>query len=892
VYRWSLGSYLENQDFIRLSGISRDVFLYSKAEVELRDFYVKPTLGNDFKTGDLRLEASVRNFGRASGNYTVEATLKNMDGTNVWADGPITVPVAVKAGGRAPFSVDVAGSKAVQSPRLWFAETPELYQLLIQLKGPKGNVIETAVSRIGFRKIERVGVPEDPAHQMLLYNGKRILLRGVNRHETSPENGRALTKGEIAQDLLIMKRNNINAIRTSHYPNSPITYDFADELGLYICGEANVESHRGADQREPSDRIPGTNPLWIASVVDRTTSMVERDKNHPSIIIWSLGNEATYQERPPAPYTNYAFYASSQYIRGRDPSRPIKYERDNRAAIVDIRSVQYPSYRGARNTAIATTAASNGYMADSDLRMPFLMNEYSHSMGNAGGGFAEYWKLFREVPQIQGGFIWEYVDHSVWLNAPKGAPNPGSGRFFGYGGDWGETQHDGNFCTDGILHPDRTPKPFVNEIRHCQQEIWYTATDDGLRRGAINISNEFLNKNLSAYSHHWRILKDGAAIDGGTMELNIAPLAKQDITIAAVGRIAPEPGAEYFLDVWATLKADAPWAKAGHTIASEQFKLPISTRKKGFAIDIGKLPPFASLSDTAESVAASGAGFSITFDKAAGEIASIKKNGKELIASGPRINHWRHPGDNDLRSGPGQYNPTFRDSWKNSTKQGIQTQKSADGKSIAITVPSTLQNGASNKTVYTIYSNGEIVVENTLVSDLENYLLRVGMKLEMPEGCQHLTYYGRGPGENYSDRATASHIGIYKAKLGDMHTPYTRPQFFGNHTGVRWMAVTNASGDGLLIAAEGTMDACASNYDDADFEQDGRPVRHLHQVPPKRAAVLNIDMLQAPTGCWGGFNAERPPIEEQIPAKGTYTYSYKIVPIAGAMAATITVGSK
>jgi beta-galactosidase len=406
------------------------------------------------------------------------------------------------------------------------------------------------------------------------------------------------------------------------------------------------------------------------------------------------------------------------------------------------------------------------------------------------------------------------------------------------------------------------------------------------------------------------------AIDSGTMELNIAPMATQGVTIAAAGRLAPEPGSEYFLDIWAAAKADAPWAKAGHVIASEQFKLPISERKSGFAIDTSKLPAFASLADTQESVVAAGAGFSITFDKAAGEIASIKKDGKELIAAGPRINHWRHPGDNDVRRGAGQFNATFADTWKNSTKQGIQTQRGADGKSIAITVPSTLQNGASNKTVYTIYSNGEIIVENTLASDLENYLLRVGMKMEMPEGYQHLTYYGRGPGENYADRATASHLGIHKAKVGDMYTPYTRPQFFGNRTGVRWMAVTNASGDGLLIAAAGTIEACASNYDDADFVQIGAPVRnqgqdpnrvdplnpqsaqntlpvrHLYQVPMKKTAVLNIDMLQAPIGCHGGFNAERPPIEELIPAKGTYTYSYKIVPIAGATPATMAAASR
>jgi beta-galactosidase len=398
VYRWSTGSYLENQDFIRLSGIFRDVFLYAKEKVELRDFFVTTDLDSFYENANLNLEVSLRNFSNSrNGNYIVEAALLNMDDTPVWA-APLRIlaPLAA-ADDNGPAQVTTKGSKWVAAPKKWFADTPNLYKLLIELKAPDGRVIETAVQRIGFREINKA-VFNDAGQEILQINGKRIVLRGTNRHEASLENGRAVTPDEIIRDLFLMKQYNINAIRTSHYPNNVLTYALADELGLYVCDEANIESHYGAT----SGDIPSGLPIWTNSVVDRMKSMVERDKNAACVIIWSLGNEATYKT-----YTlnnNYTMYVGRNWIAGRDRTRVIKYERDNRDALVDIQSVQYPSI-----------SYIPSYAKNTANKKPLIMSEYEHSMGNAMGSFTEYWDEFRTYPNAQGGFIWDFVDQSIWM---------------------------------------------------------------------------------------------------------------------------------------------------------------------------------------------------------------------------------------------------------------------------------------------------------------------------------------------------------------------------------------------------------------------------------------------------------------------------------------------
>ncbi|MDR1059874.1 MAG: DUF4981 domain-containing protein [Clostridiales bacterium] len=1084
VYRWSIGSYVENQDMIRVSGIFRDVFLYSKNKVELNDFFVRTTLATPGSYDDYRLEldATVRNHGAAAGAYRVEATLKNMDGSDVWADGPLAISADVAAAGASPSIATASGSKAVASPRKWFADTPELYKLLIELKDPAGNVVETAVQRVGFRVIERNSYASNRSTMQI--NGKDISLRGTNRHEFSSDYGHALPFEDIVSDLMLMKQHNINAIRMSHYPNNVVTYDLADELGIYICDEANIESHEGSTGGKPipSRVTPGMD--WTNSVLDRGTSMVERDKNHASVVIWSYGNEATYTT-----YTldsNYTFYTLSNWIKARDPGRLRKYERDNRDGFVDITSNQYPG-----------SGSIPGYNSNS---MPYIASEYEHAMGNSPGSLVEFWDTFRSQSfrTVQGGFLWDFCDQSVWMpteplpskytvtsskpvietsvregviaegagrdggNALKGgylsydvspelnansnkmtieawvlpkniagnteivskgesgfalkynssnnieffvngysagtisaAPpadwldgewklltavydgslareqryrlyingehhaygsrsssvaadnNVGLGltvgnspsyptrlfpgligsvriyraaltqaqiqdaargagdpdvvywndfdtiasepssvivdedTYFAYGGDWGETVHDGSFSGNGMTFADRTPKPYMTEVKYALQEVWYKADAAQLRAGQVEICNEFLNTSLGEYDHEWEILKDGMPFASGSLSLSAAPLASEIVAIPAVASLVPEPGAEYLLNLRAKLKADEPWASAGYAFATGQFALPIGIADES-ALPLDKLPEFASLEATDSMIVAKGADFSISFDLAKAEITSIAKGGKELIASGPVISHWRSPGDNDTG-----YNGSLKDTWGNATIGGVSSEIDPSGKLVTIAVQSSLSGGSSNATTYKIYSNGEIVVTNKLTpSSSGGNLLKVGMSMKLAEGIDSIEYYGRGPVENYSDRSGGSHAGIYRAKTQDQYVPYLRPQFFGNRTDVRWYSVTDGEGNGLLIDGEELLNASASNYDDLDF--DG--LKHMYMSPKLTTPMLNIDMAQAPLGsaaCGPG------PLDKYIhhPTKD-YVYTYRITPIAAADTASKIEASK
>jgi len=1077
VYRWSTGSYVENQDFIRLSGIFRDVFLFSKNGMELRDFFIKTELDATYTDATLIIEAQIRNHG-SSGlshtGFTLEATLYNLaDDSKVWSE-PLVISDTVAPG----YTTTVNGEKAVKAPRKWFADSPELYRLLLCLKDSNGNVIETAVSRVGFRKIERT-VFNTAGQMVLQINGKDLVLRGANRHEASLYNGRALTKEEIIEDLLIMKQNNFNAMRTCHYPQNAIMYDFADELGIYICDEANIESHEGAT----SSNLPSTRPEWLTSVMDRTVSMVERDKNHPSIIIWSLGNEATYSSYPLN--SSYNFYHTSLWIKERDPSRVRKYERDNRADLVDIYSVQYPG---------VTYAAS--YASNTSNKLPFIMSEYSHAMGNSPGNFTEYWDVFRQYRNAQGGFIWDFVDQSLlmptvmppstfnvtsnkpvytrmvsagtllvgggrnggnalkngtvtndstsalnansnrmtieawikpetiagnteiiskgdngyalkynsgnnieffidsygagtinaappadWLNGewklltavydgtaaanlrykvyingvlhatanrsssvvadnntgagltigdspthpgrtflglidsvrvynvaltPEQIADPNRGPsdagviywndfstyeetpstvvitddwYNAYGGDWGDTLNDNSFSGNGALFADRTPKPYLTEVKYAHQEIWFTATDANLRAGQVKISNEFLNTNLSAYNHKWRVQKDNVTIASGTLDLRIPATTAETVTIPAITGITPEPGAEYFLELESSLKAKTLWADAGHVIATAQFKLPVS-EYTNIRIDPELLTAFKSVTNNASKVEVTGADFSITFDKNKAELTSIVKTGKELLVRGPVINHYRSPGDNDRN-----FNTELKDTWPNAKVGEIDVKVDENDKYVSIRVPSSLRGGSTNETVYTIFANGHIAVRNTLKPTGAN-LLRVGMRAELPAGFDNIKYFGRGPVENYSDRNVGTHVGVYTGKTQEQYTDYLRPQFFGNRTDVRWYSVTDASGTGLLIDAQGVINASAVNYNEDQFEGQ----RHVYTVAKSKTAFLNIDMVQAGIGsaaCGPG------PLEKYLlPTSRTYTYSYRIIPITSADTNALVAESK
>jgi hypothetical protein len=444
--------------------------------------------------------------------------------------------------------------------------------------------------------------------------------------------------------------------------------------------------------------------------------------------------------------------------------------------------------------------------------------------------------------------------------------------YFAYGGDWGESVHDGSFSGNGMVFADRTPKPYMTEVKYAQQEVWYTSNASQLAAGRVQIANEFLNTNLNAYNHEWEILKDGVYFDSGTLELNTAPSTSETVTIPRLLNIVPEPGSEYLLNLRATLKTDKPWAKAGYPFATAQFILPIASEENYDEFDPDVYPDFTSLVETTTQIVAEGADFSITFNKTKAEITSIIKDGKELIASGPIIAHWRSPGDNDTG-----YNSSLRNTWGNATNIRVTVAADTFKKFVTIEVQSALSGNASNTTTYTIYSNGEIVVKNRLQpSSSGGNLLRVGMSMKLAEGIDNIEYYGRGPVENYSDRNVGTHAGIFKAKTQDQYTPYLRPQFFGNRTDVRWYSVTDAQGNGLLINGTEFLSASASNYDDLEFNS----LPHMYLAPKLKTPILNIDKVQAPLGsaaCGPG------PLDKYL-VKPTqaYEYTYRIMPITAA----------
>lgn len=879
VYRWSTGSYLENQDFIRYSGIFRDVNLYSKGKVELRDLFIRTDFDENYQNAALTLDASVRNLGdpEASGAaYRVTAELYQPDGaTKVW-DEPLSIPVTVPQAKTTieekadDPGVTVTGSKDVQIPKKWFADTPNLYLLLVKLVDENGVTVETACQRVGFRELNKIDINEAGQEQLQI-NGEKIMFRGTNRHESDVDDGRAITKEDIRQDLMLMKQFNINAIRTSHYPNHPYTYALADELGIYLCDEANVESHIGATQ----SHIPSGYPVWNTSVMDRTKNMVERDKNHPSVIIWSLGNEATYQE-----YNldeNYCMYNSSRWILSRDPSRIRKYERDNRYtkgsrgdSVVDIHSSQYWPVDYVR-----------WHVGNTDNKAPYIQSEYAHAMGNALGNFKEYWDIFRSYPNAQGGFIWDWIDQSMRTKDEKS-----SETYFGYGGDWGETVTDNDFCANGIVFADRTPSPELYEVKKVHQEISFY--DDGkAAEGQVRIVNEFLNTNLNQYNVSWTLKKDNVILAEGSLteeQKNIAAQQIKTVSLADFPKVTAIKGSDYVLTMSVTLKEDQAWAgdysgHAGNEIAFEEFELEYKDEANRPAADTSGFSElnFAESENaftiTGKTQKTGGKPFEVVIDKKSGYISSYKADEKTLLTEGPVPNFYRAKVNND---------PSFTQEMKTASSHFVVKEEGVfvrrGNASIKIHMPGSISTLSSEEILdYTIYANGQVEVKQSFTpasNDAVGNIARIGMKMTVAQGYENLVYYGNGPQENYADRNTGTKLGVYKSTVADQfESKYVRPQENGNRTGVRWTALTDDAGSGVLVMADEPMESSALHYRAEDLDS----YRHPYEVPQQKDTILTVDLMQRGLGnasCGPG------PLAEYIIQSGvTYTQTFAIAPI-------------
>ena len=837
-FRWCDGSYLEDQDFWRMSGIYRDVYLWSAPAMHLRDFQVQTILDNEYRDAELKFTAQLKNTAVQPGKGTVQGMLLDAEGRRV-----LTIPAVaaqVDAGGE----TEIILSAKMANPFKWSAETPYLYKLLVTVTDASGKVQEVVPCNVGFRKVEIRG-------GNLLVNGRRILIKGVNRHEFDPDLGQAITVEGMRKDILVMKQNNINAMRCAHYPNQPAWYDLCDRHGLYLIDEANIESHGIGYGKESLAK----QPEWAEAHMNRTVRMVERDKNHPSVIIWSLGNEAGDGPN---------FEATSKWIHQRDPSRPVHSEQAGTKPYTDIVCPMYPG---------GDTLAD---YASHEQTRPFIMCEYSHAMGNSSGGMWTYWKQIYSKPHLQGGFIWDWVDQGLRHSLPAGVSknNPGGHNYFwAFGGDYGPkgTPSDQNFCCNGLVTADREPHPGLSQVKHIYQYVHCRPVSADGRTVEIKNWYDFVNLKDMARCV-WRVTEDGRVIQKGAVpNLDIAPgqSAKVEIPIKA---FTPKPGCEYFLQLDFTLAHDTSWARAGHLIAWDQFKLPDAA--PAVAVPPTRLGPLEIVQDASQAVVWSKK-FKATFDKQTGTLKSWTWRNVELIESPLRPDFWRASTDNDRGRDMTKSQGVWRKAHEEAILKSFTVEPMTEQGIVCIKAAFTLPKvDASWENIYTVHVNGDIGVQASFKPAKTNLpkLPRLGLQMALPAGFERITWLGPGPEETYCDRKDAK-VRMYSGTVEDQfYADYVEPGESGNKTDARWVALIGDKGAGLMAIGLPLLSANALHYTADDLESG----EHPYQLRHRDYVVLNLDLMQQGAGgdnSWGAWPHE----EDLIPCRD-YSHQFLLRP--------------
>ncbi len=838
VFRWCDGSYLEDQDFWRLSGIFRDVDLLSVADAHVADIEVNTDLDARYRDAVLRVQARVRNLSGEARSASVSVALRDPAGNEVFA--PLRRDATIGAGGDGTLEF----SAKVERPLLWSAERPDLYTLVITLTDAAGRVIEAVPCRVGFRKVEiRDG--------QLLVNGRAVLIKGVNRHEHDPDRGHAITVESMVRDIVLMKQHNINAVRTAHYPNQPAWYDLCDRYGIYVIDEANIESH-GMGYAEKSLARP---PEWLAAHMDRTVRMVERDKNHPCVIIWSLGNEAGFGPN---------FVETSKWIRQRDPGRPVHYEQAGTDPATDIVCPMYwPPDRLAE------------YAARPQTR-PLILCEYAHSMGNSTGNLWEYWRLIYAHRHLQGGFIWDWVDQA--FRQPVGrAPGslfqpvrPGDRTFWAYGGEFGPpgTPSDGNFCCNGLVSPDRVPHPAAQQVKKVYQYVHVRPVD--LARGVIEVKNWHDFTPLEDMAEcFWQVTADGQVVQSGRLDgLALAPREAANVRVP-FAPITPAPGTEYFLDVSFRLRRDTLWAKRGYEIAWEQFRLPIEAPAP--ALDPAGMHALGMVED-ASAVKVTGGETVWTFDKSSGLLVSWRHKGQELIHEPLRPHFWRAPTDNDRGNHMERRLGVWRHAGRDWKLQQLGIQRISP-REVVVQVRAVLPSVECTYVLtHRILGSGDVVVEGRMTPGAKPLpdLPRFGMQMALVNGFDTITWFGRGPQETYCDRDDAR-VGLYTGRVEEQFcADYSEPGESGNKVDVRWAALMHTSGIGLLAVGRPLLSVNALPYATDDLQGP----RYPHELPRRDFVTLNLDLRQMGVGgndSWGAL-----PLPEYRIPPASYAYSFRL----------------
>lgn len=898
IFRWSTGSYLECQDFWRMSGIERDVFLYSQPKASVNDFRITSTLDDTYKNGIFRLAIDLKNHQTNTANLAVSYTLVDKDGKTV-SESEQTVSVPSDKLSTVNFQ------QQLPDVQTWTSEAPNLYKLFMTVK-ENGKVTEVIPYHVGFRRIEIKEIDQKAGngknYVVLLVNGQPIKLRGVNIHEHNPETGHYVPEELMRKDFELMKRHNINTVRLCHYPQDRRFYELCDEYGLYVYDEANIESHGMYYDLRKGGTL-GNNPEWLKPHMYRTINMFERNKNYPSVTFWSLGNEAG---------NGYNFYQTYLWVKEADKdimNRPVNYERAQWEWNSDMYVPQYPSA---------------GWLEQIGQRgsdRPVAPSEYAHAMGNSTGSLWDQWKAIYKYPNLQGGYIWDWVDQGILTHDENGRP------FWAYGGDFGTNMpSDGNFCCNGIVSPDRTLHPAMNEVKYAHQYVGFEPVD--LSKGVFKVQNRYYFTNLKKYLITYQVKANDKVIRNGKVSLDIAPQESQELTVNVNG-LEPKVGTEYFVNFSVTTVEPEPLVPIGYELAHEQFRLPIEPVARTFATD----GPALKCSTDGNLLKVSSSRLNFVFDKESGIVTSYKVKGTEYFDKGFGIqpNFWRAPNDNDY----GSQEPKRLQIWKQSSKdfRVVEATLDMDGKDAVLKATYLLAAGNLYIATYRIHPSGVVKADYTFTStemeanktELSEATLmatftpgndalrkessklvvpRIGIRFRLPVHMNQVTYFGRGPEENYIDRNNGTLVDLYKNTADNMYFPYVRPQENGHHTDTRWLSL-GKKGKGLTIYADNTIgfNALRNSVEDFDGEEathrdyqwnnrDAEELKHdvataknikprqthINDITPRDFVEVCVDMKQMGVGGYDSWGAIPDP-QYLLPANKEYQWGFTIVPM-------------
>ena len=830
VINWSDGSWLEDQDFWRLSGIYRDVFIFSTPSQHIRDYYITTDLDEMYRDATFNLRVSLKNYAAsAAKNLSVKMTLSDASSKPV-------LEKVLKAGSvGAKKETLLKVNELVRDPLKWTAETPNLYTLTMELISSSGEVLEVISSRVGFREVEI-------KNGQLLFNGKAIDIKGTNRHEFDPDRGRAVSRESMIRDIILMKRLNVNAVRTSHYPNDPEFYSLCDEYGLYVMDEANIESHELWAVRR---YYIAEKPEWKDAWVDRGVRLVLRDRNHPSIFSWSMGNETGWGPN---------FDAMYKAMKALDPTRPIHYKSKTPAyanvlSRYDIISTMYP------------TLDNIVSLMNQDPSRPVIICEYAHTMGNGLGNFKKYWDLFYKYPRLQGGFNWDWVDQGLRSD----------GRGDGY---WNIVNYiDGVNANDGLINPDRIPQPETHEFKKIMQNISVKDVDG---KGRLRISNLFFFTDLKDVKMDWELIRNGYPVSSGSVEdLDVNPRDSAELSLPLTADMLGRDG-EYYLNLVFRTKTDLPWAVKGFDIAKEQILMkaykPVipEVNVKGRPLQVTE----------GDIVTISGKEISIKVSKATGTIISYVFRGSELVTDPLQPCFWRVPTDNDEGGGSRSLAARWRKAGldRYSVRVKALDFKAQDNGDVIMNVSSDLvfmgERTMDYRGSYTFRTDGSIVFSMDLgLSDGFPPLARVGMQFSMPASYDHIKWYGRGPFESYQDRKESAHVGLWSGSVADQYFPYVMHQENGNKTDVRWIKITDAAATGLKITGAPLMEVNVQNYSQ-DALNLAKPSKKLYRGDK---TYINIDLKQMGLG---GDDSWSPRVHEEYQLREkSYSFGFVISPL-------------